>query len=618
VQPASKNLRVLIVSATVGAGDVGNANELARRLSAQGHHARVVDFLEAAPLRVGRVLAKGYEAELRHAPWAYEALFGLWYWMPFLLRPVSRVLSAFTRRKLARWVEDLSADVVVSTYSVATQALGDMRRRAKRPWLRRRSSLRVPLVNVVTDFGYHPFWAHRCADLSLAVNPATAAAIAKRTRRPALACSPLVAPSFAGASRRRWPERRRLGLAQGDVAVLVSSGSWGVGAVRETVEAVGKAPGLVPIVACGHNETLREQLAELAYERGYRALPVGWTDDMAGLMAACDVLVENAGGLTCFEAMRAGLPVVSFRPIPGHGKKSTAAMADAGVSHLAKAADDLVAQLRRLGRPGPARRAALRAAARLFQADSAAVVAQVGSCGPPALPQLRPVARFVRAAAACSTAAALAWAGLTSGIGAAAAAGVGIAHPPVRDRGVVYVGVRLGPTEVGNHAVQGGLARLHASAVIGLTTAEMVPGAVRALTLRGIGVESGGAVYDPGQSGEPSTPWAMAQSDSRSVQVLSALSGQPVAALVPDRALSAFDLVDASNFKVVLSDQALPASPSGPYPQDTLAVPKLQGGQIYLVDGRQLTPGQLALLLNEIASQETAQHLAGAPLSWLR
>ena len=56
---------------------------------------------------------------------------------------------------------------------------------------------------------------------------------------------------------------------------------------------------------------------------------------MPALMAACDALVENAGGLTSLEAMRAGLPVVSFQPIAGHGRENTARMAEAGVSRLA-------------------------------------------------------------------------------------------------------------------------------------------------------------------------------------------------------------------------------------------------------------------------------------------
>ena len=49
-------------------------------------------------------------------------------------------------------------------------------------------------------------------------------------------------------------------------------------------------------------------LEDVVKAKGYRAVVLGWTDDMAGLMAACDVMVENAGGLTSLEAMAAGLP----------------------------------------------------------------------------------------------------------------------------------------------------------------------------------------------------------------------------------------------------------------------------------------------------------------------
>lgn len=611
--------RVLIISASVGAGDVGNARELSRRLEALGHEVTVRDFLEAAPLRLGKALAKGYEAELRHAPWAYDLIFGLWYWLPFLLVPVSRVLSLFTRRTMARWTKETGAEVVVCTYSVATQALGDMRRRAKRPW-GRRSGLHVPLVNVVTDFGYHPFWAHRCVDLNIAANPATAARLAQKTGRAAMTCAPLVGPEFATAPSRRDLERRRLGLQTSEVAVLVSSGSWGIGAVRETVEAVAGAPGLVPVVACGRNDRLRFELEKMARKKGYRALALGWTDDMPGLMSACDVLVENAGGLTCFEAMRAGLPLVSFRPIPGHGKKSAAAMATAGVSCFARASDELVGHLRRLGQPGPARRTATVASAGLFRADAATVVSKVCASGPPTLPPLRPVARLARVVSTLATAGALAWGGLTTGVSAAAAAGVGVAHPPARDPGVIYLGVRLSPFEVGDTPVQRALKTLHASAVVDIATAELTPAAVRQLTRQGIGVESGGSGASQGAPGSSSAPWAVAQADSASVHALSALSGQPVAALVPDRSISAFDLVDASsgNFKVVLPDYNLPAAPSGPFPRDELVVPRLEGGQIYLIDGRSLSAKQLVVLLGSLQAQEAAQHFAGAPLSWLQ
>ena len=121
-------LRVLIVSATVGGGDAGNARELARRLVRYGHEAEIRDFLKAPPVGIGSALSKGYEAELRHAPWAYEVAFRVWFWFPFLLPPMARFLSLFTRRQVVRWVRETHADVVVSTYPVATQVLGDMRR----------------------------------------------------------------------------------------------------------------------------------------------------------------------------------------------------------------------------------------------------------------------------------------------------------------------------------------------------------------------------------------------------------------------------------------------------------------------------------------------------------
>jgi hypothetical protein len=53
---------------------------------------------------------------------------------------------------------------------------------------------------------------------------------------------------------------------------------------------------------------------------------------MPGLMRACDVLVQNAGGLTSLEAFACGLPVASYRCIPGHGLTNAAALDAAGLA----------------------------------------------------------------------------------------------------------------------------------------------------------------------------------------------------------------------------------------------------------------------------------------------
>ncbi len=620
---STRPLRVLIVSATVGAGDAGNARELARRLRNLGHEVEIKDFLEAPPFRLGKVLTRGYEAELRHAPWAYELAFRVWFWFPFLLAPLARLLSFGTRRGILRWVRQVRADVVVSTYPVATQVLGDMRCRAKartRLNLRKRAALRVPAVNVITDFGFHPFWAHRGIDLNVAVHPSTVQAVARRTGQPSVACSPLVGPEFAAAQARRARQRAALGLQKSELAILISSGSWGVGAVRETFELVATRPGLVPVVACGHNESLRRQLDDLAKAKGYRVVVLGWSDDMAGVMAACDVLVENAGGLTSLEAMSAGVPLVSFRPIPGHGRNSAAAMSAAGVSSLAGSSAELLANLILLGRPGLARYRQLAAVAELFSEDAATAVSELAVAGEAPQTRLRPVARLARAASSAALAGALAWVGLTTGVGVAAAAGAGVAHPPPDAGNVIYLGVRLSPQELANRGVQSALLGLHSSAVVDANSAEADRWTIRALGAKGLDVESGGlGGAAEGRSG-PHAPWALALSDTRSAQQLSGICGRTVGVLVPDRSISIFDLVDTSSahLMMVIPNATLPIAPGGPFPRQVLAVPTLQAGQIYVVEGLKVTPVHLLDLLSNLRAQLSSDSLASAPFSRLQ
>jgi peptidoglycan/xylan/chitin deacetylase (PgdA/CDA1 family) len=75
---------------------------------------------------------------------------------------------------------------------------------------------------------------------------------------------------------------------------------------------------------------------------------LGWTDDMPTLMAAANVLVENAGGLSCMEAFAAGLPVVTYRPIAGHGRHNAEEMERAGLTVWAKTPAELCEALGRL------------------------------------------------------------------------------------------------------------------------------------------------------------------------------------------------------------------------------------------------------------------------------
>jgi UDP-N-acetylglucosamine:LPS N-acetylglucosamine transferase len=136
-----------------------------------------------------------------------------------------------------------------------------------------------------------------------------------------------------------------------------------------------------PVVVCGQNDALRSRLRRA----GLPAL--GWVDDMPRLMRAVDLLVENAGGLMALEGMASGLPIATYRPIPGHGVRSAATLDQAGVSTWVRHPNELRPTLVRLldGDLGERQRSA---AAPMLRADPAEIVARLA--GPHAVPRTAP------------------------------------------------------------------------------------------------------------------------------------------------------------------------------------------------------------------------------------
>ncbi|WP_329569817.1 MGDG synthase family glycosyltransferase [Kitasatospora sp. NBC_01266] len=311
--------RIAVVSASVGAGHDGAARELVRRLEAAGFDATCHDFLDLLPPGCGRLLRGSYALELKVAPWA-------WGWLLHGLEKhqgsKSLVGGLFAKAAARRTRKLVGPDVsaVVSTYPLASQALGR---------LRRRGELEVPVATFLTDMSVHPLWVAEGVDLHLALHPVAADQAQRHGARLVEICAPLVGPAFrpvrSAAERQR--ERVRFGLPVDAPIALITAGSWGVGEVEQTAREIAASGVAVPVTVCGRNPALREKLAAAG-----AGVALGWVDDMPALLRACDLVVQNAGGLTSLEAMASGVPVVSYRCLPGHGVTNAAALDEAGLA----------------------------------------------------------------------------------------------------------------------------------------------------------------------------------------------------------------------------------------------------------------------------------------------
>lgn len=355
--------RILVVSASVGAGHDGAARELDARLGARGFRVDHHDFLDLVPGGLGRSLSHAYERTLASAPTTWQSTYAALE-RSRALADVARTLSRIaSSRTVTATRGGLAA--VVSTYPLASQVLGH---------LRRRNQIGAPVCTYLTDLSVHRLWVAAGVDVHLALHPVAAVQAARNGARHVVATAPAIPETFSRpvTTRARLDTRRRHGLPPTGRLALLAAGSWGVGDVARAAREIAATGMTVPVVLCGHNRALRETVM-----RSGTGIALGWVDEMAGLMRASDVLVQNAGGLTSLEAFAAGLPVVTYRSLPGHGRTNAMALESAGLASWIRRPDELVGVLRDVLDGPLGTRQGHAAAALLSGADPAGVIADL-------------------------------------------------------------------------------------------------------------------------------------------------------------------------------------------------------------------------------------------------
>ena len=316
--------RVAIVSGSYGAGHDAAAREIAAGLTAAGARVTTYDVVELLPAHLGPLLKRAYYAQLRRAPATWSTTLSCVEPGRPLHRSIVGLFGLADQRVVAAAP---GCDLVIATHPFAAQALGSARRRGL---------LGVPVATYLTDASVHGLWVHPSVDLHLAITD-IAAAQARGWGGRATTVQPVVRVG------------RRCGedpLAEYEVfgpRALVTGGSLGIGELEQSARDIVATGVMTPVVACGSNTELRRRL-----ERVPGVVALGWRDDLPDVIAASDCVVQNAGGFTSLEALAAGTPVVTYRPIPGHGITNAAGLEEAGLAPWPRTVDDLRLGLRRV------------------------------------------------------------------------------------------------------------------------------------------------------------------------------------------------------------------------------------------------------------------------------
>jgi processive 1,2-diacylglycerol beta-glucosyltransferase len=323
--------RVLLLSASSGAGHLRAAEALQKAFGVRGDCVvEHIDAMKYSSKLFQSLYHQTYVSLARRAP----DLLGLLYnrtdqpWKP----PKPRLaMDRLNVQPMIRMLKRVQPDLCIATHFLPGEILA---------WLIAKKKLRARSAIVITDYDVHALWLCRTVDRYYVALPESAeylAAIGVPREKLCITGIP-VDPLFAKAVD-QIDARKSLQLDLRHPIVLAAAGGEGVGPVEQLVRGLLELRRPWQIVAiAGKSEKMRKRLEDLARSAGTlpggaaRLHPVGFTTAMDQYMAAADLLVGKAGGLTTSEALARALPMVLIEPIPGQEERNADHLLEAGAA----------------------------------------------------------------------------------------------------------------------------------------------------------------------------------------------------------------------------------------------------------------------------------------------
>jgi processive 1,2-diacylglycerol beta-glucosyltransferase len=362
--------RVLLLSATSGAGHVRAAQALEKAFAARGDCVvEHIDALQHVSKIFQRIYNKSYISMVQRVPELMGVLYDRtdqpWH------HPRRRLaLDRLNTQPMIRLLKRVQPDLCVATHFLPAEIMA---------WLIAKRKLRARNAIVVTDYDVHAMWLCRTVDrYYVAIDEAAEYLARIGVPRETLRITGIPIDPLFAKPLERSAARKHLGLAAEATVILVAAGGYGIGPVEQLVKDLLALQRPWQIVAiAGKSEKIRKRLEEVAKAAGKlqdgssKLCPVGFTTEMDQYMAAADLLVGKAGGLTTSEALARALPMALIEPIPGQEERNADHLLEAGAAircnnlpaaawKIAKLLDDparlsrMREAARGLGRPGAA------------------------------------------------------------------------------------------------------------------------------------------------------------------------------------------------------------------------------------------------------------------------
>jgi processive 1,2-diacylglycerol beta-glucosyltransferase len=323
--------RVLLLSASSGAGHVRAAQALESSFRARGDcTVEHVDTMRYVSKLFQNIYEKAYITMVQRAPGVMGMLYDSTD-QPWQHETRRLALDRLNATPMIDLLNEVQPDLCIATHFLPAEIIA---------WLIAKKKLQARNAIVITDYDVHAMWLCRTVDRYFVALPEAAEYLARIGVPPdnVRVTGIPVDPAFA-MPLDRTEARNYFALDPQATTILVATGGYGVGPVEQLVGSLLGLQRPWQIVAiAGKGDKVRRKLASMAEVAGKlpggksRLHVVGFTTEMDRYMAAADLLVGKAGGLTSSEAMSRSLPMALIEPIPGQEERNADHLLEAGAA----------------------------------------------------------------------------------------------------------------------------------------------------------------------------------------------------------------------------------------------------------------------------------------------
>ena len=287
-------MKILILTSKFGMGHFSAAKNLEKQL--KNHKIITTDLYEIAfPKNFGKIYA--VYGMLMNGPvcglvnTAYRSAVTDDGGLPKSIALPKRIIQS----RLNAYLDAVKPDAVIITYSFAARLVAN--------YLQERN-LALPLITCITDIAIHNVWLNEQTTLYLAACEKTKQLLADSGVAPdhIAVCGIPVSEEF--------DQPKPVHAISNTKELLIIGG--GLGMIPQDIKLYDQLESAADIhttVICGKNKRAAKQLRS----REYKNITVlGFCADVAGRMANADLLLTKPGGISTFEAIHAGLPMLLF------------------------------------------------------------------------------------------------------------------------------------------------------------------------------------------------------------------------------------------------------------------------------------------------------------------